>query len=60
MDNKGTWIVTTIILIIGFLLAGILIGTVTINSIAYRRGQVDALNGVWKYQLIDGEVWEKK
>ena len=48
-------------LIIGALVAliclGILVKNHTIPT-TYKRAQMDAMNGNWKYQIIDGEVWE--
>ena len=54
----------------GCLIAGVLIGAflvaiylgISIKKLiiptTYKQAQMDAMKGEWKYQIIDGEVWE--
>ena len=41
------------------LLLGFTIGFLIADTVGYRRGQEDYINGVIKYEIRDGEVWEK-
>ena len=50
--------------LIGVIVAVLVFATETPWDRGYRQGQIDAANGIWKYELVDqpnGEkTWEKK
>ena len=49
-----------IVAVILFLFIALGIGEAIGKNAGYRRGQLDYIAGEIKYEIRDGEVWEKK
>ena len=61
---RETWDSGVLGIIIGFVVGFLFLCCITIVNLSYKKGQIDAINGTIKYELIKQDngssEWEKK
>jgi len=49
-----------VVTVLGLLLVGALVGAAMTYEVAYKEGQIDAINGIIKYELVEEKTYRLK